>query len=70
MNKEVVEIYLMVNDNRRYIVVTCPYCKNHDGDLFEKINKATMKLVKCKTCLKVYEIRKEKPHKYLIVKYP
>lgn len=49
----------MVNDNRTYIEVTCPYCNNHDGNLFKKINNATMKLSRCNTCNKVYEIRKE-----------
>lgn len=68
-SKEVITIYIMVNDNRTYIEVTCPHCNNHDGNLFKKINNATMKLSRCNTCNKVYEIRKEKPHKYLIVKY-
>lgn len=67
--KEVNNMFIIIKNNFDKVHVKCPYCKEQDGLLSDKIKMGTMSLSKCKCCDNLYEIKKEKTTVYSITKY-
>lgn len=67
--KEVNNMFIVIKNNFDKVHVKCPYCKQHDGLLSDKIKMGTMSLSKCTCCNNLYEIKKEKPTVYSVLKY-